>query len=361
MGENKRKRVYFFMNEFGLTGSETLLSQFIQDLSYDPLYSICVITSNKSSVLSNSMNLNIQFEYFNSTFSLWDKVKSYLKLDVLSGKIKKVFGENTPDIIYLNTIDNAYLLPYLNPFSCKKIVHIHELLMGLNAMTPGDFKSMLELSDEIVVCSELVKNLYIDIFSGPITLINSTQQYDSTRLLNVKKEKSDKIRIVCAGTICYRKGFDRFLEAANYLSSDRYELYWFGQYDHSAYSSWVKNKLALAPYQHVQIKTFAKQESYLAALANCDLFLFTSREESMGMVLMDAIACNLPIISLEDKGSTLIVKGPVNKLIKMDALSQIDQLVIDTLKEHKLSEIPAEQPFQYEEEFSTFKALLDKY
>lgn len=360
MGEIKRKRVYFFMNEFGLTGSETLLSQFIQDLSNDPYYSICVITSSKSSILSSSISQNIQIEYFSPSYSFADKIKSFLKIDVLGGKLHKLLGANPPDIIYLNTVNNAYLLPYLKTYTCKKILHIHELLMGLNTMTPGDFKNMMELTDEIVTCSELVKNLYLDIYSGPITLINSTQQYDANKQLKVKKEKNAKIRIVCAGTICYRKGFDRFLEAAQYLSNDRYELFWFGHYDHSAYSSWVKSKLALEQYKHLQIKSFASQENYLAELASCDLFLFTSREESMGMVLMDAIACNIPIISLESNGSSLIVKGPVNKMIQLDALPHIDQLVKNTLKEHKQTQLPAQQPFQYREEFTSFKGLLDK-
>ncbi len=360
MGANKRKRVYFFMNEFGLTGSETLLSQFIQDLSNDPLYSICVITSSKSSILSTSISKNIQIEYFSATYSFYDKVKSFFNIDILGRRLNKLLGNNPPDIIYLNTVNNAYLLPYLKSYTCKKILHIHELLMGLNTITPGDFKNMMELTDEIVACSELVKNLYVDIYSGPITLINSTQQYGASKVIEERKENGTKIRIVCAGTICYRKGFDRFLEAAQYLSNDRFELYWFGQYDHSAYSLWVKNKLALKQYKHVQIKSFATQDSYLADLASCDLFLFTSREESMGMVLMDAIACNLPIISLERNGSSLIVKGPVNKMIQLDALPHIDHIVMDTLEEHKQTPLPAQQPFQYHEEFTSFKGLLDK-
>jgi glycosyltransferase involved in cell wall biosynthesis len=351
------------MNEFGLTGSETLLSQFIQDLSADPNYSICIITTRKTSTLSSNINQNIQIEYFSPSFSLADKVKSYFGLDVISPKLKKLMGDYQPDIIYLNTINNAYLLPYLKQFKAKKILHIHELLMGLNTMNSSDFTNMLEQTDELVACSELVVKLYSDIYSGPITQINSTQQYLVSRSLPIKEEilsTSPTIKIVCAGTICYRKGFDRFLEAAQYLSSDRFELYWFGQYDRSAYSSWVKRKLTLEKFKHVHIKSLPSQELYLTELATCDLFLFTSREESMGMVLMDAIECNLPIISLEDNGSTLILKGSVNKIIHLEDLKLIEQLVIDTLSAHKQTKIPAQQPFQYELEFASFKALLDK-
>ena len=135
MGEHQRKRVYFFVNEFGLTGSETLLSQFIKDLSKDTCYSICVITTKKSSILAHSVSQNIQFEYFTSSFSFIDKVKAFFNIDVISQKLKKLLGAYPPDIIYLNTINNAYLLPFLKNYKAKKILHIHELLMSLNRIS----------------------------------------------------------------------------------------------------------------------------------------------------------------------------------------------------------------------------------
>jgi len=363
MGEQQRKRVYFFVNEFGLTGSETLLSQFIQDLSNDNHYSICVITSKKTSILSTSITQNIEFEYFYPKFSFIDKVNAFFKIDVIHQKIKKIFGHNPPVIIYLNTINNAYLLPFLKSYKAKKILHIHELLMGLNTLSTGDFNSILLQTDELVACSEHVVRLYQDIYKGQITKINSVQKYNEITTLNVKNgkiEKHEKIKIVCAGTICYRKGFDRFLEAAEMLSGDQYELHWFGQFDNSAFSSWVNQKLILEKYKHVHVQNFATQELYLEELSTCDLFLFTSREESMGMVLMDAIACKLPIISLETNGSTLILQGPVNKIIHRDEFQHIEQYVQKTLNDYKELNLQIEQPFQYHNEYASFKALMDR-
>jgi glycosyltransferase involved in cell wall biosynthesis len=363
MGEHQRKRVFFFVNEFGLTGSETLLSQFIQDLSKDTRYSICVITTKKSSILGHKITQNIQFKYFSSSFSFIDKVKAFFNIDVIGRKLKKLLGSYPPDIIYLNTINNAYLLPFLKKYKAKKILHIHELLMGLNSLSPGDFNSILQQTDELVACSDLVAKLYRDIYSGRITLINSTQLYNWINPISVKNvnvEKRDKIKIVCAGTICYRKGFDRFLEAAEMLSDDQYELYWYGQFDNSAYSSWVNQKLNLDKYKHVHVQSFATQELYLEALTSCDLFLFTSREESMGMVLMDAIASKLPIISLETNGSTLIVQGPVNKIIPLNEFRNIELYIHNTIKDQRESISQIEQPFQYQNEYASFKALMDR-
>jgi len=363
MGEHQRKRVYFFVNDFGLTGSETLLSQFIHDLSKDKNYSICVVAKKKSSILAKEISQDIQIEYFSSSFSFLDKIKSFLKIDVIEQKLKKLLSSCPPDIIYLNTINNAYLLSFLKHYKAKKILHIHELLMGLNSLSPGDFNCILHQTDELVACSELVSKLYVDIYSRKINIINSTQQYDKFNSIinkDFKKGNDKKMKIVCAGSICYGKGFDRFLEAADYLSNELYELNWFGNFDNSAYSVWVKEKLNLKKYNHVKVKHFLKQELYLKELATCDLFLFTSREESMGMVLMDAISCNLPIISLEPKGSSLIVNGPVNKIIQLIDFKHIEQYIQQTLKDHKESKSRIEQPFKYKNEYASFKALMDR-
>lgn len=359
----RRKRIYFFVNDFGLTGSETLLSQLISDLSKDNRYQIFVVTSGKKSNSELELTNNIVFKSFNKDFSFVEKVLFKFGVNIFEYKLKKLFSGLSPDVAYLNTINNAYLIPYISQFNLVKILHVHELLMGLNSLDKMDFSNMIHQTDELVTCSDLVTNLYQDIYTKKITQINSVpsfKNFDSKGLFeNSHLMESQKNVIACAGTICYRKGFDRFLEIAERLDSDKFTLYWFGKFDESAYSEWVKLKLQLPKFQHVVIISLPSQIAYLQALSKCDLFLFTSREESMGMVLFDAMHVGLPIISLEENGSKLILdKG---QLIGTNDIVNIHNIVLDAIetKREKTKNLITENHYQVE--FAKFAQLFEKY
>ncbi len=361
----RRKRIYFFVNDFGLTGSETLLSQFISDLSKDNRYKIFIVTTSKKSKSELELTNDIVFKSFNKDFSFVERVLFKVGVNVFKYKLMKLFSGLPPDIAYLNTVNNAYLLPYISQFNLVKILHVHELLMGLNSLDKKDFSNMILLTDELVTCSDLVTNLYGDIYTKKINQINSVpsfKNFDLNGLLeNDHLVDSQKYKIACAGTICYRKGFDRFLEIAEKLDADKFTLYWFGKFDESAYSEWVKHKLLLPKFQHVIIISFPSQVTYLHALSKCDLFLFTSREESMGMVLFDAMHAGLPIISLEENGSKLILDNGKGKLIGTNDIVNIQNIVLDTIKTKSEKTKNSVSENNYQVEFAKFAQLFEKY
>ncbi len=356
-----KKSVYFFVNDFGLTGSETLLAGFINDLSKEANYSLHVIAKSSKGLLINNLSSNVCFHYLSLEFNLWDKIWAYFKQDIIFKRIKSIFGKAEPDIIYLNTLSNAYLLNHLNKFSSTKILHIHELLMGLNSLHSNDFHTILNHTDEIVACSEHVENLYSGIYKKGITRINSIQMYSSKHLPPNKNEsKERRIRVVCAGTICYFKGFDYFLEIGRQLDPTKYELLWFGKFDNSAFSEWAKLKLNDPEYRHIRVMTFDSQQEYLRELGGADIFVFTSREESMGLVLMDAIQANVPILSMEQKGSRLILNPESDDFFNSEDIPNIENLIQQKLQKTS-NKTTNSLKFNYTEEYKKFKALLDKY
>lgn len=357
-----KKHVYFFVNDFGLTGSETLLCGFINDLSLDDRYSLHLVTKNPQGQLIGSLPKNIKVHYFTPQYSFWEKVKAFARFDVIGQKLEKLFGSELPSIIYLNTLSNAYLLSHLQYYSSVKILHIHEYLMGLNSLNPLDFNHLLNSTDVLVTCSERVTQLYSDIYKKELIQINSVQRYPIINFSEKpKNNKSNKIRIACAGTVCYFKGFDYFLEMASYLDPTKYELVWFGQFDKSAFSEWAKLKLEQSSFAHVRILTFSDTKDYLSELHKMDVFVFTSREESMGLVLMDAIYCGLPIICLEKIGSSLVLNRAIDKFIQVDELQDIEAHILNSVKNSKLVSSANRIKFNYEEEYAKFKLLVDKY
>ncbi|MEY4274269.1 MAG: D-inositol-3-phosphate glycosyltransferase [Bacteroidota bacterium] len=356
-----KKSVYFFVNDFGLTGSETLLAGFINDLSKEANYSLHVIAKSSKGLLTKNLSSNVHFHYLSLEFNFWDKIRAYYKHDIIFNRIKSIFGKHDPDIIYLNTLNNAFLLNHLRKFSSTKILHIHELLMGLNSMHCNDFQMILKDTDEIVACSENVENLYSGIYKKGITRINSVQMYSSKHLPTKTNESRERrIKVVCAGTICYFKGFDYFLEIGKQLDPNKYELLWYGKFDNSAFSEWAKLKLNEPQYRHICVMTLDSQHEYLNELGCADIFVFTSREESMGLVLMDAIHANVPILSMEKNGSRLILNPESNDFFNTEDIPNIENLILRKIHNNSDSK-PNSLKFNYREEYKKFKNLLDKY
>jgi CDP-glycerol glycerophosphotransferase len=57
-------------------------------------------------------------------------------------------------------------------------------------------------------------------------------------------------------------------------------------------------------------------EEYLTYLKQGDIFLSTSREESMGLVIMEAQALGMPVVATDSGGSTLLVHEKDGKIVK---------------------------------------------
>jgi glycosyltransferase involved in cell wall biosynthesis len=91
------------------------------------------------------------------------------------------------------------------------------------------------------------------------------------------------------------------------------------------------------------------------------LFLFTSREESMGMVLFDAMHANLPIISLEENGSKLILDKGKGQLIGTNDIVNIHNIVLDSIESKSEKTKNSVTENHYQVEFTKFAQLFEKY
>ena len=103
----------------------------------------------------------------------------------------------------------------------------------------------------------------------------------------------DRKRVMAVGRYTYQKGFDLLLQAWAEVEKKcvDWELVVFGDGDRDAYHS-LATELSL---QHCSLKgpTTDIETEYLRS----SLFVFSSRFEGFGMVLIEAMACGLPVVS----------------------------------------------------------------
>ena len=144
--------------------------------------------------------------------------------------------------------------------------------------------------DRFVVLTEEDKRQWIElnnIISIPDPLTFFPEQVSSL----------EKKRVIAVGRYVYQKGFDLLLKVWS-LVEDKYqdwELVVFGSGDREPYEC-LKKELNIDDNRcHLNGPSSNIQQEYI----NSSIFAFTSRFEGFGMVLVEAMACGLPVISFD--------------------------------------------------------------
>ncbi len=117
----------------------------------------------------------------------------------------------------------------------------------------------------------------------------SEEKRDAFRAFLSKKFYVDtnKPVILGVGVLWKRKGIDVFHEAAKQLPD--YEFIWVGNY--------IIDKSIKEQYDDLKNMTFTGYvPDIVAAYCGADVFFFPSRAENQGIPLLEAAACNLPIV-----------------------------------------------------------------
>lgn len=99
--------------------------------------------------------------------------------------------------------------------------------------------------------------------------------------------------VVSVGHFIERKGLDQFVEVAKALPE--YQFYWFGYTAPALLTKKIKDALD-TKLPNLHFPGYIEQEELRDAYVGSDLFLFMTREETEGIVLLEALGCKVPIL-----------------------------------------------------------------
>lgn len=352
------QRILFFVNNLNRTGSETLILNLINDLNKKNQANIGIVLLKEGGELVPEIAKNIPVFYLNLEFSIKEKLLFHAGVDVIGRKIQKIQDQFSANVWYFNTIDHVSLLKYKDRYACKAYVHVHELIYNFDSVKAEELSSMINHADHLIACSELVKHLFLPFFKKPIRVINST--IDPTKIVGFKKDKitkaNQKIRVISSGTICHRKGADLFYAVAQILQNKGFEFVWLGKFNSTAFSEIIR--LKNEETNSIQFIQTVTQEEYLELFSRADIFLSTSREESMGLVLMEAIALEIPVLATNSGGSTLIVDDQVGQICEDLRPEIIVQQLAEMSKHLEQFSFAGPPRFDYSEELEKLAQVV---
>tara|TARA_Y100001958_G_C21226557_1_gene552022 strand:+ start:478 stop:1632 length:1155 start_codon:yes stop_codon:yes gene_type:complete len=167
-------------------------------------------------------------------------------------------------------------------------------------------KKEYELADYIMVPTEYAKKTFIDKGVSEKKIIKNYYGVDLSEFKyeRLEKEKISKFRIIYTGTISIRKGVIYLLEAFDELDLENSELLLIGDIDSDVnfrLNKYKKNKKII-------FKKSMNQRDLGKFYNNSDVFVLNSIEDGFGMVILQAMACGLPVITTKNTGGSEIIE-----------------------------------------------------
>lgn len=176
------------------------------------------------------------------------------------------------------------------------------------------------------------------VFEYPFTSLNDEDMYVSAEKLykdgKTKPGKEDgKFTVLSVGRFMYLKGYDVLLKAASELK-DKVDVVMVGGKPLKEYLDYIEEK-KLTNITFVDFKSKKELRDYFL---NADLFVHPTRKDSWGLVINEALAHGLPVVTTKDcvAGLELIKDGYNGYLFDTDDVKGLETRIlriIDALKE----------------------------
>lgn len=250
------------------------------------------------------VNLDINFE------ELWNcsfikKIFVYLKKQrTFKQRLSEELMRIRPDITVSLLRREINFLNDINDGS-KKIGELHVNRANYRNFEAGDTNAIkhlfakfwmrnlvkhLKCLDRFVVLTEEDKASWIELSN--VQVIPDPLAFDIDKLSPLTNK-----RVIAVGRYVYQKGFDLLLEAWKTVEKQHpdWELAIYGMGDRTPYEQIITDLQIDRAHCHLYGSTPDIKAEYL----NSSLFVFSSRFEGFGMVLIEAMACGLPVVSFD--------------------------------------------------------------
>lgn len=320
------KIVYIYDAIARIGGTEKILvdkMNFLADNYNQEVHLITTIQGNHPIVFPLSkkvkhINLSVKFHTLYQ-YSLLKRVYIGWKMNrLLKQKLKAVINELNPDIIISTTYCYADIICNLK-HKAKKIIesHVAKKLTGINDGIKRNFISKIYSKwKQKNVCKAIEKksDIIVTLTQGDADNWNTKNVVVIPNIVDLKNtyySKHTEKTAIFAGRFTYQKGLDCMLEAWKIVVSKRNDwmLKLIGDGEQKEYLQQqcqklgITNNVIFAP----ATKDIAKEYE------NSSLFLFTSRFEGFGLVLVEAMQCGVPCISFDcTYGPSDIIDNGIN-------------------------------------------------
>jgi glycosyltransferase involved in cell wall biosynthesis len=288
-------------------GMETMTSSIVMDLVKDPSTSVTVLPLSSSSPVTGLRNLSV--------LPIASGTIPYVR-SILGGiaGIAKVF-QIKPDVIHLNGLENAYLLPILRLLDLKVVLNIHGTKWAVSEWGGTRFRlSNLPIlagmlifrinlrffaswADRIVTVSEVAFEAMPPHARSKAEVVYNTldlqMEEDRSVLENHRLQKGGYL--IYIGRIVPLKGVHYLIEAYTQAPHSSLPLVIVGRFDATKpYHAYLKE---LAAGADVRFVGPVYGDSAYTLIQNARLLVLPSETEGMAVSILEAVLLKTPVLA----------------------------------------------------------------
>ena len=292
------------------------------------------------------------------------KVKNYLEiyLNLIHVGTDQSRGNALAKFIARNKFDVIVLTNYASPATIKAILYCKRHKVKYCIESDGGFykkdKLLKAIIKKYLLCSAIahlttcdehikyLKSIGVEterIYKYPFTSVDNIYIDNAQNLLKVDKQSrkeqlgiSEEKVVISVGQFIPRKGFDVLLESCKNLS-DKIGVYVIGGEPTDEYIE-VTRKLNLKNVHFVGFKTKDELSEYYAA---ADVYVMPTREDIWGLVINEAMAFGLPVVSTNACIAALemVRNGENGYIVPTDNPDQLSEAIKGVLNSDKISDL----------------------
>ncbi|MGI9887683.1 glycosyltransferase family 4 protein [Vibrio chagasii] len=218
--------------------------------------------------------------------------------------LRKALKEHDSDVVISCDIKMTVIALLATMLTSRKVVVIEHFEYDVpNSILKKIRKLIYRWVSGVVILTDEDRNKYSWIGDNKIhTIPNIVSVKHSLKLV------SKKNTVIAVGRMCHQKGFDLLISAWNKVNNSSWNLHIYGEGEdrellHDMIEKYSLNNVELFPFtQDIDGK-----------YQSSSVFVLSSRFEGLGMVLIEALAHELPCISFDcPAGPRTIIKHGVN-------------------------------------------------
>ena len=297
-------------------GAEKVVANLSIALSEE--YHVVLITFEKNEKEFDFRGERIDLNIPGGRFSIAKKLHNFIGRCIKIYKLKKL-------LLPIASISFVPQTDLVNIFTRKKGCRcVIEVSSNSSVAFSSKFskiyrKYMLNAADRVVCVSEGVRQDIVSKFG--INNKKTRTIYNSVDLENIKRKMLESCpkcitthkNIVCIGSFRYPKGHWHLIKAFSYIS-DKIPDYTLVLLGDGEYRSQYNRLIDNLKIDHKRIVMPGFIDNPYPILANSDLFVFSSIYEGFGNVIIEAMACSVPVLSVDCKyGPREILYPSINK------------------------------------------------
>ncbi len=304
------KRVVFVLPALNMGGAEKIVCELINNLNRENFEIFLLLLRKKGKLLE----------------CIPDDIETIdLKRDSLRSSVFDLYfalKRLSPDVVFSSIGSMNLLISSLRPLFSKKVKFIARETNLVSIKNRDEkypklfdlmFKSVYKNFDLIIAQSrdmyeDLVKNFNIS--KEKIKIINNPVDIEKIEKLSKSSDgffDESRFNLLAVGSLSYKKGFDRLLEAFSLVDDENIFLTIVGEGRER--ENLKKLSYDLNIEERVRFFGFCKNPYPL--MRQADLFVLTSRYEGFPNVLVEALACETPVLAYECKGGVneIVING----------------------------------------------------